>query len=71
MPLWCDDPIDRYALPNDEIIKWAFYIQPKKDDILQRGIVQPAFGHDGGGLEVFFEYGTSEKSYFDKRPYGK
>jgi len=66
-----DDPIDRYALPNDETIKWAFCIQPKKDDILQRGIVQPAFSHDGGGIEVFFEYGTSEKTYLDKRPYGK
>lgn len=66
-----DDPIDRYALPNDEPIKWAFYIQPKKDDILQRGIVQPAFSHDGGGLEAFFEYGTSEKTYLDKRSYGK
>ena len=66
-----DDPIDRYALPNDEAIKWTFYIQPQKNDILQRGIVQPAFGHDGGGIEVFFEYGTSEKTYLDKRPYGK
>lgn len=66
-----DDPIDRYALPNDETIKWAFYVQPKKDDILQQGIVQPAFGHDGGGIEVFFKYGTSEKTYLDTRPYGK
>lgn len=66
-----DDPIDRYALPNDETIKWAFYIQPKKDDTLQRGIVQPAFGHAGGGIEVFFEYGTSDKTYLEKRSYGK
>lgn len=66
-----DDPIDRYALPNDEMIKWAFYIQPKQNDILQRGIVQPAFGHDGGGIEIFFEYGTSDKTYLDKRSYGK
>jgi hypothetical protein len=66
-----DDPIDRYALPNDETIKWTFYIQPKKDDILQRGIVQPAFGHDGGGIEAYFEYGTSEKTYLEKRAYGK
>lgn len=45
-----DDPVDRYALPNDETIKWAFYVQPKSDDSLQRGIVQPAFGHSGGGI---------------------
>lgn len=25
-----DDPIDRYALPNDDEIKWAFYIRQKK-----------------------------------------
>jgi len=66
-----DDPIDRYALPNDEKIKWAFYVQPKSNDLLQRGIVQPAFGHDGGGIEVFFEYGTSEKTYLNRQPYGK
>jgi len=66
-----DDPIDRYALPNDETIKWTFYIQPKKDDIFQRGIVQPAFGHDGGGIEAYFEYGTSENTFLEKRAYGK
>lgn len=66
-----DDPIDRYALPNDENIKWAFYIQPKSFDRLQRGIVQPAFGHDGGGIEAYFENGTSENTFFDKRQYGK
>lgn len=66
-----DDPIDRYALPNDEEIKWAFYVQPKTNDSLQRGIVQPAFGHDGGGIEVYFESGTSNNTYLDKRPYGK
>jgi hypothetical protein len=66
-----DDPIDRYALPNDEEIKWAFYVQPKTNDVLQRGIVQPAFGHDGGGIEVYFEHGTSNNTYLDKRSYGK
>jgi len=66
-----DDPIDRYALPNGEEIKWSFYVQPKTNDLLQRGIVQPAFGHDGGGNEVYFENGTSNNTYLDKRPYGK
>lgn len=66
-----DDPIDRYALPNDEEIKWVFYVQPKTNDILQRGIVQPAFGHDGGGIEAYFADGTSNNTYLDKRPYGK
>lgn len=69
--LYNDDPVDRYALPNDEIINWVFYIQPKKTDSLQRGIVQPAFGHQGGGIEAYFEKGTSNNTYFDKRLYGK
>lgn len=66
-----DDPIDRYALPNDESIKWSFYIKPKAIDILQRGIVQPAFGHYGGGIEVYFDKGTSANTYLFKREYGK
>lgn len=64
-----DDPIDRYALPNDEDIKWAFHIQPKSYDQLQRGIVQPAFGHDGGGIEAYFENGTSNGTFLHKLPY--
>lgn len=66
-----DDPVDRYALPNDEKIKWAFYIKPKSNNILQRGIVQPDFGHDGGGIETYFENGTSDGTYLEKRTYGK
>lgn len=65
-----DDPIDRYALPNDEEIKWAFYIKPTSFDGLQRGIVQPAFGHEGGGIEAYFENGTSDGTLFLKKEYG-
>ena len=66
-----DEPIDRYALPNDEKINWAFYIKPKSTDVLQKGIVQPAFNHEGGGIEAYFENGTSENTYLMKREYGK
>ena len=66
-----DDPIDRYALPNDEEIKWAFYVRPKTNDVLQNGIVQPAFEHDGGGIEIYFENGTSNETYLYRRDYGK
>ncbi len=66
-----DDPVDRYALPNDEKIKWVFYIKPKIINVLQRGIVQPDFGHDGGGIESYFEIGTSDGTYLEKRDYGK
>lgn len=65
-----DNPVDRYALPNDDKIEWAFYIRPKSTDQLQRGIVQPAFGHSGGGIEAYFENGTSNHTYFIKRKYG-
>lgn len=66
-----DDPIDRYALPNNETIKWAFYIKPKSSDSLQRGIVQPAFDHEGGGIESYFENGTSNDTYYLKKQYGQ
>jgi hypothetical protein len=66
-----DDPVDRYALPNDEKIKWAFFIRPFKNDTLQRGVVQPAFGHSGGGIEAYFASGTSNNSYLLHRTYGE
>jgi hypothetical protein len=66
-----DDPIDRYGLPNKDKIKWAFYIQPKANDWLQRGIVQPANHQDGGGVEVYFAKGTSNNTYLYARPYGE
>ena len=40
------NPIERYALPNDEVIKFVFHIQPKQIDTLQRGIVQPLVNLD-------------------------
>lgn len=64
-----DDPVDRYALPNDEDIEWAFHIQPKSYDKYRPGIVQPANGHSGGGIEALFEQGTSNKTYLKKTPY--
>lgn len=66
-----DNPVDRYALPNDEPIKCAFYIKPKSINTLQQGIVQPDFGHEGGGIEAYFENGTSSGTYLFKRDYGK
>lgn len=66
-----DDPIDRYALPAEETIEWSFIIRPKYGDTLQRGIVQAAFGHAGGGEEAYFANGTSSDTYLGKRRYGK
>lgn len=66
-----DDPIDRYALPNEETIKWSFYIRPESTDVLQKGIVQPAFNKEGGGIEAYFENGTSAETFLFRRDYGK
>ncbi|MDX5479397.1 MAG: hypothetical protein LPJ98_13190, partial [Cyclobacteriaceae bacterium] len=66
-----DDPVDRYALPNDDAIKHAFTIVPEKIDMLQRGVVQPAFGKNGGGIEAYFEKGTSIGTYKGKSKYGE
>ena len=66
-----DDPVDRYSLPNDIIISNAFFITPKTGELLQQGIVQPAFMHIGGGMEVYFESGTTENSYHGLSVYGE
>ncbi len=64
-----DDPIDRYAIPNNEPISWAFHVKPVKTDQLQKGIVQPANNHDGGGVEIYFVDGTFVNTYFQKSFY--
>jgi hypothetical protein len=63
------DPIERYALPNNDVIKFVFYIKPLKNDTLQRGIVQPANGKQGGGKEAYFNEGTSNGTFFLQTPY--
>lgn len=57
------DPVNRYALPNELAVKWAFHIQAARVDILQRGKVQPANGKQGGGKEIYFEAGTSAGTF--------
>lgn len=65
-----DDPIDRYALPSDIPIKYAFHCVPAVNkDRVQRGTVQPAFNHCGGGLEAFFKYGTSDNTFLLRTSY--
>jgi hypothetical protein len=62
-------PVERYALPNDEDIKFAFHFQPLKVDTLQRGIVEPANNHKGGGIEAYFANGTSNNTFISKTDY--
>jgi len=64
-----DDPVERYALPSNDEIKFAFYVQPVKSDTLQRGRVQPANGKRGGGKEAYFENGTAKGTFLKQTPY--
>lgn len=64
-----DDPVERYALPNNDKIKFAFYIQPITKDTLQRGRVQPANEKRGGGKEVYFANGTAIGTFKLQTPY--
>ena len=64
-----DFPIDRYVLPFTEGLKWVYYIKAHPSDLLQKGIFQPAFNQLGGGVEVYFNFGTFEKTIIEKSPY--
>lgn len=64
-----DNPNERYALPNNDEIQYAFHIKPLKSDTLQRGIVQPANDRRGGGKEAYFANGTSAGTYLGQTPY--
>jgi hypothetical protein len=39
-----DDPIERYALPNEEKIEWAFHILSDVKDGYKFGTLKPEFG---------------------------
>jgi hypothetical protein len=52
------DAVGRYALPNPEPACYVFTAKPKKDTDIQKGIVEPAFGQPGDGVEVIFPKGT-------------
>jgi hypothetical protein len=43
---------------NDKPASNVFTIKPHKDTVIQRGIVEPAYGQPGGGVEVIFTDGT-------------
>lgn len=64
-----DDPVERYALPSNDKIKFAFHIKPVKTDTLQRGIVQPANEKRGGGKEAYFSKGTATGTFLEQAPY--
>jgi hypothetical protein len=63
------DPVERYALPCNNTIKYAYYIRPVKTDMVQRGTVQPANGQRGGGKESFFANGTAKGTFYKQTRY--
>lgn len=52
------DAVARYALPNPAPASYRFTGKPHGTTVIQRGIVEPAFGQPGGGVEVIFPDGT-------------
>ena len=40
-------------------------IEPEEDTKIKKGIVQPAYGHKGGGVEVIFVDGTTDNTVTD------
>jgi hypothetical protein len=52
------DAVKRYALPNPKPAIHVFTIDPPVKTKLKRGIVQPAYGQPGGGVEVIFVNGS-------------
>jgi hypothetical protein len=50
--------VARYALPNPKPASNVWTIKPWKDTLIQSGIVEPAYGQPGGGVEVLFRDGT-------------
>jgi len=61
-------PTHYYSLPNDYKVSWMFYFRSILRDTFKKGIVQPAFEKQGGGVEYFFENGTSNGSLISVNP---
>lgn len=56
------DAVEQYALPDPKPAKYRYRIDPLKDTVYREGIVQPAHGHKGGGVEVIFDNGTDKNT---------
>jgi hypothetical protein len=52
------EAVARYALPNPKPASNVFTIRPHKVTLIQYGIVEPAYGQPGSGVEVIFTKGT-------------
>ena len=56
------EAVSRYALENKQSANKRFTVKPNAETRLQQGIVQPAHGEVGGGVEVIFVDGTCDNS---------
>jgi len=56
------EAVERYALSDPKPAVYRYKIEPRKDTVYRQGVVQPAFGHKGGGVEVIFDNGTDDKT---------
>lgn len=54
------DAVKRYALENKKPASNVFTIKPPGKTTLKRGIVKPAYGEPGGGVEVIFVNGSPD-----------
>jgi hypothetical protein len=54
------DAVKRYALENKKPASNVFTINPPEKTSLKRGIVAPAYGEPGGGVEVIFVNGSPD-----------
>lgn len=54
--------VARYALPDPRPASHRFTIEPRENTIVQCGVVEPAYGQPGGGVEVIFTTGTQPKT---------
>lgn len=61
------DAVHRYALENKTPASNVFTITPPKETNLQRGIVEPAYGEPGGGVEVIFVNGSPDGTVTDPK----
>lgn len=52
------EAVERYALPDPKPASHRFWLYPPEKTVIRRGIVEPAFGHKGGGVEVVFDNGA-------------
>jgi hypothetical protein len=56
------EAVARYALENKASANKRFTISPAGETKVREGVVQPAYGEPGGGIEVIFVDGTGDNT---------